>query len=803
MTEIPNARDDNERDLVDGNQEKSKRALQRDWRRFQSLSEYAPIGLLLIDSDGNFRYANPKFKELFGYDLSEIPNGREWFRKAYPDQKYRHKVISFWTNDLKDSKLGEKRPRTFTVTTKDGVEKTIKFVAVQLEGGENLLSCEDITEIKRANDALKAANDQLLGIIDFLPDATFVIDDQKKVIAWNQAMEEMTGISKKDIIGKGGYAYSIPFYGASRPVLIDLIDNYDAEVESKYIHIERSGRGICAEAHVPYLFDGKGAYVWGTASLLYDSDGNYVGSIESIRDVSKQKLVEKALRDSEERYRLFFKTSRDCVFITSNFGKLIDFNDAAMELFGYDNREEFSELNVYDIYDDPADRIEHIQHVNKYGFSKDYPVNLRKKDGSVINSLVNTVAVRDNAGRLVCYQGTVRDVTELKRSEKELRKAKEVAEAATRAKSEFLASTSHEIRTPMNALIGMADLLLEEDLTSVQKDYVKTIRFCGDALLSTINDILDISKIEEGKIELESQPVDLRNSIEASMDLVATKALEKDLSLVYFIDKNTPEVIMADPIRLRQVMTNLLSNAVKFTDNGQITITVFCKSLGTGHEIHFAVKDSGIGIPADKLDSLFQSFRQVDASVTRKYGGSGLGLVISKSLVELMGGRIWVDSKLNKGSTFHFTILAEGASDKSLHKSTSELQKNADRPAVMDQDLRILLAEDNLVNQKVMLRMLKKLGYTADIASNGLEVLNALEHRHYDVILMDIQMPEMDGLETARTIRQRWPKGPKIIAVTAHALKEDREMCLQAGMDGYISKPIRIEVLRSTLQLSG
>ncbi|NYT02815.1 MAG: PAS domain S-box protein [Methanosarcinales archaeon] len=801
--EIPVTADDKKHGPADGDREAARRALQRERQRFQSLSEHAPIGLLLIDRDGNFCYANPKFKELFGYDLSEISTGREWFRKAFPNPEYRHQVISAWVNDLLDSRLGEKRPRTFRVTARDGREKTIKFVAVQLEDGENLLSCEDITEIERANDALKAANDQLLGIIDFLPDATFVIDDQNKVIAWNRAMEEMTGISKKDIIGKGGYAYSIPFYGESRPILIDLIDNCDADVESKYIHIERTGRGICAEAHVPSLFGGQGAYVWGTASLLYDREGRFVGSIESIRDISKQKLVEKALRESEERYRLFFKTSRDCVFITSSAGKLVDFNDAAMELFGYDDREEFSRVNVYDLYDDPADRIKHIQFVNRYGFSKDYPANLRRRDGRIINALINTVAVRDKTGEVVCYQGTIRDITERKRSEEELRHAKEVAEAATRAKSEFLANMSHEIRTPMNAVIGMTGLLLEEGLSPAQKDYVETIRFCGEALLSTISDILDISKIEEGKIELECQPLNLRDCIEASMDLVTAKALEKGLSLVYFIDKNTPEVIMGDPTRLRQILINLLSNAVKFTDQGQVAVSVFSQPLGHSHEIRFAVKDSGIGIPRDKLGSLFQSFSQVDASITRKYGGSGLGLVISKRLVELMGGKIWVESERCKGSTFHFTILAEGQSQESTPARKPQLQEAVEGPLIAERDLRILLAEDNLVNQKVMLRMLNKLGYGADIASNGLEVLKALDRQDYDVILMDVQMPEMDGLEAARTIRRRMPDGPKIIAVTAHALKEDRDMCLQAGMDDYISKPIRIEELRSALESSG
>ncbi len=766
---------------------------------------------------------------------------------------------------------------------------------------------------------------RLLAIAD---DAVIVADAEQRIVLFNEGAERTFGHRAGAVIGQ--------------PLSLLLPE---AVRERHAAHMREFGTSARAARRMAERRDIHGRRADGS---LFDAEAS-ISHVELdgrmlftaiLRDVSETRRAQRLLAESETRFRGLAAAAPVGIFQADAEGKCQYVNERWSDIAGMSAAEALGTGWLRALH--PVDRAR-VRQAWREAVTGRKAFKLRyrflRPDGSETWVMGNAVASHDAEGALTGHIGTVTDITESHHQSQELERAKSEAEAAARAKSLFLANMSHEIRTPLNAVIGMTTLLLDTPMSEDQRDFARTIRASGESLLEIINDILDYSKADVGKLEIEQRPYDLRRVVEESLDLVTPRALEKSLNLAYLIEEGTPEALLGDAARVRQILVNLLSNAVKFTHQGEVFVAVEAERQDDEScRLRFAVKDTGIGIAADQLPRLFQSFTQVDASTTRKYGGTGLGLAISQRLAELMGGSVAVQSEPGHGSVFTVMLQARlapaaepadflqrnapaltgkrvlvvddnltnrrivtrlalmwgmlpstfpsalEALDRVRHgemfdvavldmsmpgfdgidlateirrrRSPEELPivmltslgqrqtlqagqgaglaaclskpikasqlfstlvavvegrhpgPEAPPPALQRpprQPLRVLVAEDNPVNQRVALRLLQHLGYAPDVVADGRQVLDAVARRTYDVLLMDIQMPELDGVQAARQIvRERGPEGlPRIIAMTANAMPGDREAYIEAGMDGYLPKPIELADLASVLEQAG
>lgn len=503
-------------------------------------------------------------------------------------------------------------------------------------------------------------------------------------------------------------------------------------------------------------------------------------------EINQRRKAEKELKASRKRYKLLIETAQDIIYRVNKKGVFLYMNPVAYRLLGY-SAKEIRKMNYVDLI-----RSDHQKRVVNFYKKQvkdlrestylEFPIQTKNEKEIWIGQNVQLIT---EDGEFQGIQAVARDITEIHRVSEDLKAAKKEAEESSKAKEIFLANMSHEIRTPMNAIIGMARLLQKTELDSEQKKYLQAISTASNNLIVLINDILNLSKIESGKLEIEDlgfRIIDLLESIYYSQKIIADS---KKLDFSYSLDPSVPGILRGDPYRFNQVLTNLINNAIKFTQHGYVELNVkLLEKVGDEHRILFSLKDSGIGIPEDKLGEIFDSFSQADNSVTRKFGGTGLGLSISKSLVQMMNGELSVESTLGEGTEFSVIIPFKEAKEVDVN-----IEQDFDSRSLELKGMNVLLVEDNHINKLVVSTLFDKWGIHYDWGENGEEALEFLKKKKYDIILMDIQMPIMSGLEATEIIRKDLKLNLPIIALTAHAFKEDEERCIESGMDDVIVKP--------------
>jgi PAS domain S-box-containing protein len=812
-------------------------------KRFRLLFDAVPIGFIMTDYNGNILQFNQTIQSITGYSAKDARCLN--VADSYVNPRDRGHVL----NALRD--LGSIRDLEVDLKRKDGTHYTALLnINLTDQAGQQVLltSLQDITERKqteqeleqlyntleerieqrtaelleandlleqeiaehqRAEEALKESEERYRRISDAITDYIYTV-----IIKDGRVMKTIHGLGCESVTG-----YTADEFAASPLLWIGMVPQEDRALIKGHARNVLAGKTTSAIEHRIVRKDGSVCWVRNTPVPRHDPQGIIVSCDGLIQDITEKKLALEALKRAYHYTRNLVEANLDPLVTIGPDGTITDVNSATETITGL-SREKLIGTDFSNYFTEPEMARAAYQKGFRVGLARDCELELKHVDGHVTPVLYNTSVFRAESGQVIGIIAVARDISRLKQVEEELRAhrgqlevlvhqrtaqlmvARDQAEAASKAKSAFLANMSHEIRTPMNGIIGMTELFRTTRLSKEQLEWLDSIDISTNNLLTIINDVLDLSKIEAGKVDLESIDFNLPNCISEVLKSQKQNIKARGLTAVKHIDREIPTVLMGDPLRLKQVLLNLISNAAKFTKTGGITISARIQERSaTSTTIRFSVADTGIGMKPETADRIFLPFCQADSSTTRKYGGTGLGLAICMNLVELMGGRIWAESIEGRGSTFFFEIPFATPDRKA--RATVTPQRHP--PAPVDDGLRplyLLLADDNDMNRMATSLLLKRRGHTVDCAENGRQAVNMSADNRYDAILMDVQMPEMDGIEATRIVREREQVSgihTPTIALTANAITGDRERLIHAGFDGYVSKPVTIDALITEL----